>query len=73
MNWRQIAVGGISYQYVIGKQNVVIQNSVTKKKVIVGLDKITGMDWNTIERAKHKKYFSVTPKEIANHILMKGL
>lgn len=68
MHWRKIEVDGVLHKYYVGQGNAVIENTVTGKKQIVGLDKITGMSWDTIERAQDKRYFSVLPKQIASYI-----
>lgn len=68
MHWRKIEVDGVLHEYYIGSGNAVIRNTVTNKKFVIGLDKITGMSWATIERAKHKKYFSVVPSQVAEYI-----
>lgn len=73
MHWRKIEVGGILYEYYIGKSNVVIRNTVTDRKFTVGLDQISGMSWTDIERAKWKKYFSVVPAKIATYIARAGV
>jgi hypothetical protein len=73
MHWRKVEVGGILYEYYIGKQNVVIRNTVTDKKVVIGLDVISGMSWTDIERAMWKKNFSVVPAKIATYIEREGI
>lgn len=68
MHWRKIEVDNVLYEFYIGKQNVVVKNTETKKKTIVELNVISGMTWDKIERAKWKKYFSVVPAKIAAYI-----
>lgn len=63
MTKRKIVVDDVEYIYVIGSDNL----RITKpdgKSYAVGLDVVTGLDWQEIERAKRKWYFSVTPREV---------
>ena len=70
LNWRKIVVNNKTYKYRIGRQNVVIvENGTTEKnKMVVDFSTLKTMSWDTVERAIHKRYFSISPKDIANYI-----
>jgi len=71
MNWRKIVVNNKTYKYRIGRQNVVIVEDINEgeeNKTVVSFSTLTNMSPNDIERAKWKRYFSITPSDIANYI-----
>lgn len=71
MNWRKIVVNDKKYKYRIGRQNVVIVEDINEgeeNKIVVSFSELTNMSPDDIERAKWKRYFSITPKDIANYI-----
>jgi len=64
---RKIVVNGKTFQYRIGKESVVFRNT-HKKSFFADFSEITGWSWNDIERGMWKKYFSITPHQIADYI-----
>jgi hypothetical protein len=65
---RLIVVGKRWWHWLYKGGAIIIWNDRGKKKVFKDLPKITGMSWHDIERAAHKKYFSITPKFIEDLI-----
>ena len=64
--YRSIVIDNQKWKYKLGGTFVVARNLETKEKKLISYSKLTGMDWNDIERAVHKRYFCITPKIIAN-------
>ena len=62
--WRIITVAGKQWYWRYGMTMVVAKDefNLTKK---IGLNELTGIGWSEIERARHKGYFSVTPRQVA--------
>ena len=65
MSTRTITVAGKVWKYRIGKNFVVAKAADTGEGKKVKLTDLTGMSFETIERAVWKRYFHVTPKQIA--------
>lgn len=62
--YRLITVGFKTWQYCIGSGYVeaICEDGVRKCD---SLSVVTHLTWDNIDRARHKRYFSVTPKQIA--------
>jgi len=67
---RKIVVNGKEYYWFRGRRDIVIWTE-EGKKYMASESAITGMDNNSIDRAKRKKYFSITPKQVAEWIKRK--
>lgn len=67
---RKVHVGGEVWEFQTGKGNAVIRNPRTGKKTIVDYAKLTGRDWNTIERGQWKRTTDgmVTPADVKAYI-----
>jgi len=67
---RKVQVGGETWEFTTGKGNAVIKNPRTGKKTIVNYLKLTGRDWNTIERGQWKRTSDgmVTPGHVKAYI-----
>jgi hypothetical protein len=63
--WRIIKVNGKEWNWKIGSQNVIAKNLEDNETRTASLEDITGWTPDEIERGQHKKYFSLTPKDIA--------
>ena len=64
--WRKIVVNGREWRYKIGFANVVARTENPKVVKYVDFSTLTGFSWIDIERAEWKKYFHITPKQIAD-------
>lgn len=70
---RKIIVDGVEYYWLYkGGPNVVIWCS-NGNKVVSSESDVTGMENDVIERAKNKRYFTVTPRDIAEWIRKEGI
>jgi hypothetical protein len=67
MHYRKITIDNKIWQYFIGRYRVVILSPEGEKHV-AKYSSITGQSWPTIERGIEKKYFHITPKQIAQYI-----
>ena len=69
MSLRKINVDGAVWEYRIGKGAAVLV-APDGKKAVVGLDKLTGRSWDTLERGQWKRTSDgmVTPKDVAAYI-----
>ena len=63
--YRTINIEGHIVYYKIGEWNVNFKGLINKS---VSLSEITGLDPQEIERGKSKKYFSLTPGQIAQYL-----
>lgn len=63
---RRIVVNDKEYYYRIGSSNIVIKREAESH--IVDFSIFTGWSWDAIERGEHKRYFKITPKQIADYI-----
>jgi hypothetical protein len=61
---RLIVVGKRWWHWLYKGSTIIIWNDKGKKKVFKDLPALTGMSWNELERAAHKKYLSITPRFI---------
>lgn len=66
---RRIHIKNKVWTYKIGKSNVCVCNPACTKRWYVGFDKITGMDWPTIERGQWKRWFHIEPSMVRNWIV----
>lgn len=66
MGWRKIVVDGAMWRYRIGRSGV--EARTPSRKFYDQLPAVTGMTWYDIERGQWKRWFSVTPKTIAEWI-----
>lgn len=67
-SWRKIVVDGVEYKWIYGKTTVVIRDADNAVVDKVLLTKLTGWSWADIERAQYKRYFKITPVQIADWI-----
>lgn len=67
---RKVHVSGETWEFQTGKGCAVIRNPRTGKKTIVNYVKLTGRDWNTIERGQWKRTSDgmVTPADVKAYI-----
>lgn len=69
---RRIVVSGREYYWLYRGARVVIWANGGKKYVYTDSE-LSGWSNDSIERGKWKKYFSITPKDIADWISEKGI
>ena len=62
---RKIVVNEIQWLYRVGKSCVTATCVDTRERRVIDFSSLTGMEWNSIERGKWKRYFHITPKQIA--------
>lgn len=60
------------WSYIIGDSNVKFTKPGVKSR-IVPLDQVMNMTWDNIERAKHKRYFSVKPSHVVGYMKAQGM
>lgn len=72
MKWRKIVVSGVEWKYHVGTGAV--EARCAERKLVGQLPEVTGLDWNSIERGRHKRTSDgmVTPKQIAAWISRSG-
>lgn len=68
---RKLVVDGETWEYMIGKNNVVLRNPRDEKKMILTLEKVTGRSSDTIEKGRKKGTSDgmVTPADLKTFIL----
>ena len=64
---RKIHIDEKVWEYKIGKSHVEIRDP-NNKKFAPDFSKVTGLDWDTIERGQWEGYFSIKPHMIKNYI-----
>jgi hypothetical protein len=64
LHWRKIVVDGVEWKYRIGKSNVAFRTE--GRTSTAPFTEVTQMSWTDIERAQWKRYFHITPKQIAS-------
>lgn len=62
---RKIVVDGVQWLYRIGKHNVTAMCVRTRERKTIDFSKLTGMEWDTIEKGMWRRWFHITPKQIA--------
>lgn len=65
--YRKIVVGGVEYEYKIGRSYVDIRPP-EGARMTPDLRQVTGLTWDQIERGERKRVFSVTPQQIREYI-----
>jgi|HubBroStandDraft_6_1064221.scaffolds.fasta_scaffold608488_2 hypothetical protein len=71
MSNRNIVVDGVNYVWKVGRNNVIVRKANGDKfqtLFVSSFEKISGMTPDNVERAIHKRYFSVTPSDIEAEI-----
>ena len=63
---RKIVIGETEWSYIIGGSMVVARNKVSPETRKIYLTELTGWTWDDIERRTYKRYFHITPSQIAN-------
>ncbi len=68
---RKIVVANETWEFMIGKNNVVLKNPRDEKKMILTLARVTGRSQEVLDRGKRKKTTDgmVTPADIKAFIL----
>lgn len=66
---RRISVGGKIWYYRIGKSWCVAKEQDSGAGRRINLSNLTGMEWSDIERGQWKRWFHVTPKQIADWLI----
>lgn len=64
---RKVHIGTEVWEYRLGKGSAVIFHP-NGYKTVVDYSQLTGKSWDDIERGHWKKYFSVTPRDVAAYI-----
>ena len=62
MSKRHIIVETVLWEYEVGKKHCVAWHESTK--VVDSLTNIMNMSWDSIEKAKWRRYFCVRPRDI---------
>ncbi len=65
--YRKISVGGVDYEYKVGRAYVDIRPP-EGARMTPDLRQVTGLTWDEIERGTWKRYFSVTPQQIREYL-----
>lgn len=67
MIMRRIVVDGQTFKWKVGRSNIsfVLPGGLRSYASFV---EVTGVDWNEIERGQWKRYFKITPKQVADFI-----
>lgn len=67
MSKRKITVDGKVWEYEIGSKFCVARSAEEKR--LIDLSALTGLSWADIERGRWKRWFRVTPKDIASWLV----
>jgi hypothetical protein len=70
MSWRQIEIDGKKYRW-RGQQYFIVQDANGKRVIGAYGHEIKGMSVYDWDRARHKRYASVTPRDIVD--LIRGI
>jgi hypothetical protein len=62
---RKITVNDKRYWWLVARGKIIIWSDT---KHVFDLSEFTGWSWSAIERGKWKRYFSITPKYVAEQI-----
>ena len=63
---RPITVGGMNWRYRVGKHYCVAKAEDTGEGRKISLADLTGMSWSDVDRGQWKRWFHVTPKQVAD-------
>jgi len=69
---RKIVVYDKHYWWLLARSRIVIWTE-EKVKHVFDLSEFTGWSWDDIERGIWKRYFSITPKYVAEQIIERNL
>lgn len=72
MHWRRIVVDGREWRWSLGKRAGHAEARCGAVKIAAPITEVTGLSWDEVERGKWKRYFSVTPQQVADWIRSKG-
>lgn len=65
---RKIHIDNEVYKYKVGGAHVKIRLP-NGKSIAPTISEVTGLDWNSIERAIWKRYFRITPNTIKEYLM----